>query len=97
VTGWKQRSCVPPGRVKTNKQTNIEFKIECSVPVIDDFFRNTFSHVDAVLRDGVTSPDNCAEVSCPQLFAGRANVIVGGRHTAVVQLGGLRLHPCDVF
>jgi hypothetical protein len=20
VTGWKQRSCVPPGRVKTNKQ-----------------------------------------------------------------------------
>jgi hypothetical protein len=21
VTGWKQRSCVPPGRVKTNKQT----------------------------------------------------------------------------
>jgi hypothetical protein len=23
VTGWKQRSCVPPGRVKTNKQTNI--------------------------------------------------------------------------
>jgi hypothetical protein len=22
VTGWKQRSCVPPGRVKTNKQTN---------------------------------------------------------------------------
>jgi hypothetical protein len=23
VTGWKQRSCVPPGRVKTNKQTNV--------------------------------------------------------------------------
>jgi hypothetical protein len=22
VTGWKQRSCVLPGRVKTNKQTN---------------------------------------------------------------------------
>jgi hypothetical protein len=22
VTGWKQRSCVPPGCVKTNKQTN---------------------------------------------------------------------------
>jgi hypothetical protein len=21
VTAWKQRSCVPPGRVKTNKQT----------------------------------------------------------------------------
>jgi hypothetical protein len=21
VTGWKHRSCVPPGRVKTNKQT----------------------------------------------------------------------------
>jgi hypothetical protein len=23
VTGWKQRSCVPPGRVKTNKQTEL--------------------------------------------------------------------------
>jgi hypothetical protein len=23
VTGWKQRSCIPPGRVKTNKQTNL--------------------------------------------------------------------------
>jgi hypothetical protein len=23
VTGWKQRSCVPPGRVKTNKQTTV--------------------------------------------------------------------------
>jgi hypothetical protein len=22
VTGWKQRSCVPPEGVKTNKQTN---------------------------------------------------------------------------
>jgi hypothetical protein len=26
VTGWKQRSCVPPGRVKTNKQTIFFFK-----------------------------------------------------------------------
>jgi hypothetical protein len=25
VTGWKQRSCVPPGRVKTKKQTNKVF------------------------------------------------------------------------
>jgi hypothetical protein len=24
VTGWKQRSCVPPGRVKTNKQNLAE-------------------------------------------------------------------------
>jgi hypothetical protein len=24
VTGWKQRSCVPPGRVKTNKQQSIK-------------------------------------------------------------------------
>jgi hypothetical protein len=24
VTGWKQRSCVPPGRVKTNKQTRAQ-------------------------------------------------------------------------
>jgi hypothetical protein len=27
VTGWKQRSCVPPGRVKTNKQTGLFLEI----------------------------------------------------------------------
>jgi hypothetical protein len=33
VTGWKQRSCVPPGRVKTNKQTYLVGCIfEYSIP-----------------------------------------------------------------
>jgi hypothetical protein len=27
VTGWKQRSCVSPGRVKTNKQMS-DFSVE---------------------------------------------------------------------
>jgi hypothetical protein len=31
VTGWKQRSCVPPGRVKTNKQTNT---LESSITLV---------------------------------------------------------------
>jgi hypothetical protein len=40
VTGWKQRSCVPPGRVKTNKQTSsISFLIVNYVPKL---------HVDLV-------------------------------------------------
>jgi hypothetical protein len=39
VTGWKQRSCVPEGRVKTNKQTNKEVgdKIEPYTIVIRAF------------------------------------------------------------
>jgi hypothetical protein len=37
VTGWKQRSCVPPGRVKTNKQTNLIMDmIECVVDKVGD-------------------------------------------------------------
>jgi hypothetical protein len=32
VTGWKQRSCVPPGRVKTNKQTKGYLKVEKKSP-----------------------------------------------------------------
>jgi hypothetical protein len=36
VTGWKQRSCVPPGRVKTNKQTNQS--VYPSAKSADNFF-----------------------------------------------------------
>jgi hypothetical protein len=32
VTGWKQRSCVPPGRVKTNNTNNADIFKSSSRP-----------------------------------------------------------------
>jgi hypothetical protein len=44
VTGWKQRSCVPPGRVKTNKQT---YGMEWPVP--EEIWKEVFSQICAKL------------------------------------------------